>query len=144
MTIKVSKNINTLNSGEEFITFEVSPEKVEYQLALNAISNWRNLSDLLDFAISGHGYGNTDSMCGITYESDLDDYDREVEKVIIPKGQVQAYSDHHQIKEKNLTEIEYLMILRSFFEACNEIEKANSIQNEIKRNKTTYNNGYKA
>lgn len=136
MTIKVSRNIKHLSSGEEFNTYSVSPEKIEFQLALNAITHWSNLEDLVRFALSGHGYGNTDSMCGITYESDLDDYDREIDAVVIPVGQVQAYSDHFDVKEKNLTEIQYLMILKSFFEVNNELEFAETINNEIQKKKT--------
>ncbi|MGG6231508.1 hypothetical protein [Tenacibaculum sp. SDUM215027] len=139
MTIKVSRHTKHLSNGEEFITYNVSPELIEFQLALNAIAHWENLKSLVEFAISRHGYGNTDSMCGITYESDLDDYDREIENVLIPIGQIQAYSDHFEVKEKNITEVEYLMILKSFFEANYEFEFAKTINNEIQKKKTTYN-----
>lgn len=139
MKIKVSRNIKHLSSGKKFNTYSVSPEKIEFKLALNAITHWSSLEDLVRFALSGHGYGNTDSMCGITYESDLDDYDKEVEKVLIPVGHVKAYSEHFDVEEKNLTEIEYLMILKSFLEVNSELEYADTIDNEIQKKKTTYN-----
>ena len=47
--------------------------------------------ELSQFALARHGFGNSDGGFGITYPSDLDDYDREVEGVAIPVGFVQVY-----------------------------------------------------
>ena len=56
-----------------------------------AIWHWPSLDDLIRFAISRHGYGNTDGGFGVTYASDLDDYDREVDGIHIPEGYVEVY-----------------------------------------------------
>lgn len=58
---------------------------------LDAIRHWSSLQALAEFAVSHHGYGNTDGGFGVLYPGDLDDYDREVEGQFIPPGYVQVY-----------------------------------------------------
>jgi len=137
MTIKVSQHTKRSGLTGKQTRYSISPDHIEYQLALNAITHWKNHHQLVEFAIAGHGYGNSDSQCGITYPGDLDDYGREVEKVVIPAGQVQAYSDHFEVEEKNLAEIDYLLILKSFLEAIQEPQLAETIHHEIEKKPTT-------
>jgi hypothetical protein len=51
------------------------------------IGSW-NIRELAAFAEHRIGYQNTDHMVGIHYPDDLDDYDREVAGIDIPKGWV--------------------------------------------------------
>ena len=113
--ITVSKNISKLSNGEVNIYYSVQPERIEYQLALNAITSWNNKNDLLQFALERHGYCNTDSMSGITYPSDLDDFDRDVDKITINEGFILVYSEQFTPKEAYLTEEDYLTILNAYF-----------------------------
>jgi hypothetical protein len=57
----------------------------------DAIRHWHSLPQLAEFAEQHHGYGNTDGGFGVTYPSDLDDYDREVEGQFIPPRYVEVY-----------------------------------------------------
>ncbi|MFT5819996.1 MAG: hypothetical protein ACI8ZM_001230 [Crocinitomix sp.] len=129
--ITVSKNIKLLSSGEELISFSIVRNNIEFELTLNAFESWRNPDQLLDFALAGHSFGNSDSNCGITYESDLDEYDRKVDKVSIPKGYLQAYCDHFKEKEKNLSELNYLLILKSYFIAFVKPRLARKVESKF-------------
>jgi hypothetical protein len=59
--------------------------------ALISIRHWRDKLALARFAVARHGFGDSDGGFGITYPSDLDEHDREVEGVKIPEGHVLAY-----------------------------------------------------
>jgi hypothetical protein len=61
------------------------------EAAMASIRHWSKLADLAKFAADGHGFGDSDGGFGITYPTDLDEYDRDIEKVVIPNGYVQAY-----------------------------------------------------
>jgi hypothetical protein len=66
-----------------------TPDPISAVLA--SIRHWHNKANLAQFAIEGHGFGNTDGGFGITYPRDLDVHDREVEHVEIPAGYVLVY-----------------------------------------------------
>lgn len=55
------------------------------------IRAWSNTDDLLKFALTRHGYGDSNGGFGITYPGDLDEYQVEVEKELIPAGMIQVY-----------------------------------------------------
>ena len=59
--------------------------------ALIAIRHWRDKAALARFAADRHGFGDSDGGFGITYPSDLDEHDRQVEGVTIPEDHVLAY-----------------------------------------------------
>lgn len=59
--------------------------------ALISIRHWSRLEDLAAFAAERHGFGDSNGGFGITYPTDLDEYDREVDKIAIPDGHVLAY-----------------------------------------------------
>jgi hypothetical protein len=58
---------------------------------LDAIRHWSSLTEVAEFAIQRHGYGNTDGGFGVTYPGDLDEYDRVEGGIHIPKGFVQVH-----------------------------------------------------
>ena len=64
--------------------------KIDAQLR-EVIKAWSSILDLPAFAIQKRGYGDSDGGFGITYPSDLDEYQKEVERVIIPEGMIEAY-----------------------------------------------------
>lgn len=129
MKIKVTKTPQT--NPKAFTRYTITPDKPAYQLALIAITHWSNMRQLVDFALAGHGYGNTNTMSGITYETDLDDYDRTVDKVNIPVGYVQAYLEYHRLKEAILTETDYLAILKAFLESNQEVKLASLVDRKL-------------
>ena len=55
------------------------------------IEAWSRIEELPGYAMKRHGFGDSNGGFGITYPEDLDEYQREVEKVTIPAGMVQAY-----------------------------------------------------
>jgi hypothetical protein len=55
-----------------------------------AIRHWR-LPELAEFAVLRHGFGDSDGGFGVTYPTDLAEYDREVEGRSIPSGHVAVY-----------------------------------------------------
>jgi hypothetical protein len=55
-----------------------------------AISHWSRLSDLAEFAVRQHGFGDTDGGFGATYSCDLDEHDRSSGRSI-PEGKVAVY-----------------------------------------------------
>jgi hypothetical protein len=59
--------------------------------ALISIRHWRDKPALAGFAAARQGFGDSDGGFGITYPSDLDEHDRDVEGVKIPDGHVLAY-----------------------------------------------------
>ncbi len=56
-----------------------------------SISRWPRLSELAEFAVRRHGYGDTDGGFGVTYPADLDEYDRMELRQHIPSGKVMIY-----------------------------------------------------
>jgi attachment invasion locus protein len=59
--------------------------------ALVSIRHWSRLEELAQFAAERHGFGDSNGGFGITYPTDVDEYDREVDKITIPDGHVLAY-----------------------------------------------------
>lgn len=62
-----------------------------YAQIREVIVAWPCIEDLLRFAIAMHGFGDSDGGFGVTYPGDLDAYQLDVEKIIIPAGMVQMY-----------------------------------------------------
>ncbi|WP_136810751.1 hypothetical protein [Desulfosediminicola flagellatus] len=90
----------------------------EKDKVVEVIGFWSDLSQLSEFAKKRHGYGNSDGGFGITYEHDLDDYDRDVEGSFIPKGHVEVYGywgkpDGYEI---HIKEHDYLLVLAEVLE----------------------------
>ena len=109
------------NPGKSSISelYPVTPGLPEFRIAVEAICSWP-LDELSKFALARHGYGNTDGGCGVTYPSDLDDYDRQVERISIREGFVRVYTGWGFVESREdlggaeceIPETTYLEILR--------------------------------
>ena len=92
------------------------------------------------YALSRHGWGDSDGGFGVNYPTDLDEYDRQVDGVEIPSGYVLVYGfwgppDGYEFL---ITEAEYisdlLLVLPSHFLGSNEtalrslLESLNSLE----------------
>jgi hypothetical protein len=97
---------------------------------LEVIGMWSSLSELSEFAIKRHGFGNSDGGFGITYPDDQDEYGIEIEKeTVIQQGFVGAYGfwglpDGYEFQ---ISEHTYLEVLskKLIDEGCND--EANKI-----------------
>jgi hypothetical protein len=128
------KLIHDQNETAEF-QFSVEPFSAAAKAAVDAIRRWPRQSDLVEFAVKRHGYGNTDGYFGIIYPGDLDDCDQ-VSGESIPEGSVKAYAWYGETDGDThvLSELEYLDFLRQYFEACGLLDLATSVEtlhNEI-------------
>lgn len=74
--------------------------------------NWPQAEELINYANSKKGYGGDDGCYGVTYPSDLDEYDREVEKIIIPEGYLEINYWHEGNQDIHVTEKEYILELK--------------------------------
>lgn len=59
--------------------------------ALAAIRHWSDKESLVELALDGRGFGDSNGGFGVTYPDDLDDHERHVEGRNIPDGFVLAY-----------------------------------------------------
>ena len=108
------KVIHTSSAIPEF-EYDVVPRVPEHKAALDAIRNWRQLSDLASFAQKRHGYLNADTYFGVTYPDDLDEFDLS-QGEFIPDGYVSVdagYGDPNASPHLIL-ESEYLELLRQY------------------------------
>lgn len=75
-------------------------------------TGWPKPDELVQYANARHGYGGDDGYYGITYPSDLDEYQRVVEGEYIPAGAVQVHYWDGTFRDLLLYEQEYLQALR--------------------------------
>tara|TARA_R110002167_G_scaffold362307_1_gene581326 strand:+ start:3326 stop:3718 length:393 start_codon:yes stop_codon:yes gene_type:complete len=95
--------------------YTVSPHSLPRKAAVDAMRNWCAPEELSAFAVARHGFMNSDSFFGITYPTDLDEWDR-ASGESIPDGYVEAlagYGDPHS-DGLLILEAEYLELLRQF------------------------------
>lgn len=76
--------------------------------------------ELVLFANERHGFGGDDGGYGITYPSDLDAYERVVEKKFIPEGSVEIYCGAYTDEDIIITEQRYLLTLKKYLEKTNQ------------------------
>ena len=61
--------------------------------------------ELVKFANARHDFGGDDGGYGVTYPTDLDEYEREIEQQVIPEGSLEiycsAYTDEDIIISEN-------------------------------------------
>ncbi|MEL6263455.1 MAG: hypothetical protein AAFR97_15490 [Bacteroidota bacterium] len=102
----------------------------------HVIESWSELEAVVSYAVKRHGYTNTDSFFGVTYPSDLDDFDR-VQGEHIPPGFVRilnGYGDPNG-EEFDISESDYLVVLRAVVEnqgrkeLIDELERCISVAN---------------
>ncbi len=87
---------------------------------------WPSDEELVEYANAGHGFGGDDGQYGVTYSTDLDEYEKAVEKVDIPSGYLEVYYLDVEIK---LTEIEYLSYLKKHLIKSGNQKLVNMLQN---------------
>ena len=70
----------------------MQPDLPEYRCALEAIAHWTDRDQLAEMAVGRHGFGDSNGGFGVTYPTDIDEHDREVEGAYIPENCVEVYS----------------------------------------------------
>jgi len=75
---------------------------------------WPSNEQLVEYSNKRHGYGGDDGYYGVTYPSDLDEYQREVEGEYIPDGYVEINYWDGEHREIQVLETEYLSELRNY------------------------------
>jgi hypothetical protein len=100
---------------------------------LEVIASWGNLAELASFAEKRHGYGNSDGGFGVTYPGDLDEYQREVEKLFIPEGTVRLYGYWGPPNgyEVMVSEKYYLQLLAQVLKESGFIKEAGDVERFI-------------
>ena len=92
---------------------EFSADAVTEEIINNLfIYHWPDDEDLVEYAIARHGFCGNDGYYGVTYSSDLDEYDREVDGRHIPDGYVEVNFWVGEDKIVQITESKYLEILK--------------------------------
>ncbi|MEW4454482.1 hypothetical protein AB1L30_17535 [Bremerella sp. JC817] len=109
--------------------YTVEPYTAARKAAIDVIRNWSTITDLVAFAESRHGYENRDGFFGITYASDLDDFDR-ANGISIPNDYVEANAGYGASagETHQLPESEYLELLRQFLVLNNRPELATRVE----------------
>ncbi|WP_269630763.1 hypothetical protein [Pelomonas sp. BJYL3] len=72
---------------------------------------WPRPAELVQYAKARHGFGGDDGYYGVTYPSDLDDYQREVEGEHIPEGSVEVHYWDGAFRDLLVPEYEFLEVL---------------------------------
>ncbi|MCY7294875.1 hypothetical protein [Alteromonas sp. a30] len=105
----------------------------EKDKVIEEISLWSKLPELSKFAVKRHGYGNSDGGFGVTYEHDLDDYDREVEGNYIPKGCLEVYGFWGKPDgyEFHISEKDYLLVLAEVLKKEGFEPEAKEVLNKV-------------
>lgn len=84
------------------------------------IHAWTTLSQLVDFAERGHGFGNSDGGFGAIYPGDVDGYMAEVEGIHVPDGWVLLYGYAFAIPPGYEILLEESVYLRNLVEVLRE------------------------
>ena len=109
--------------------YAVTPDTAELRAIVDAIAHWRRLPELVTFALERHGYGDSDGGFGVTYQSDLDDYERSQGHKIMD-GEVEIYGfwgppDGHEF---HVPETLYLLVLGKVLEILGLLDDAHRIE----------------
>lgn len=97
------------------------------------IGVFRSIDQLAGFARERSGWGDSDGGFGVIYPKDLDEYQREVEKLCIPEGQVEVYGfwgppNGYQFLAR---EAFYLEILAAMLESQGQRDTAREVRGLI-------------
>jgi len=76
--------------------------------------NFPSDEELVEFANSRHGFGGDDGSYGVTYPTDLDAYERDIQQQVIPDGCVEIYCSAYTDKDIIISEHKYLSELDKF------------------------------
>ena len=101
----------------------------------DAIRRWSRLSELAEFAVNRHGFGDSNGGFGVTYPGDLDEYDRKVSGVHIPAGFVLVYGFWGPPRgyEVLVTEPMYLDTLAEVLSAAGHTTEAAQVRSLIEQ-----------
>ncbi|MDB4778007.1 hypothetical protein OAG68_00960 [bacterium] len=112
--------------------YRVEPHSPGLKAAVDAIRSWPRMAELASLALSRHGYSSTDSYCGITYPTDLDEMDR-THRESIPRGFIEAYAGYGDpnVEAHLVSESEYLELLRQFLIINGLQDDANRIKKPL-------------
>ena len=88
--------------------------KLEHEIR-EVIDSWPQLAQLVSFATKRHGYCDSNGGFGITYPNDLDEYQREVDRQVMPEPMVEVFGYWGQTNSYSMlvTEAQYLRVLAS-------------------------------
>ena len=84
---------------------------------------------LVQFANERHGFGGDDGGYGVTYPSDLDAYEREIEQQFIPVGSVEIYCSAYTDKDIIIPEKLYFTVLKKHLEATGQYDLVCELKN---------------
>ena len=90
---------------------------------------WPTPERLVEYATSRHGFCGDGGYYGVTYPSDLDEYQIQVEGEFIPDGSVELHYWDGSHRDLLVLEREYLDALRDHLRAIGRSELANMLQN---------------
>ncbi len=123
--------INRSKNAPGFDRFEVEPPLQHVQCVLRAICHASSLELLVQCILGRYGFGDSDGGFGVTYSTDLDEYDREVEGVSIPQGWVEAYCfwGSPDGYETQIPEHEFVDIVHQALVADNRLDLAAAVSN---------------
>lgn len=112
------------------LTYLLDPETPALRAVVESIQRASRLSELADFALARHGYGDSDGGFGVTYPADLDEHDLRVDAVSIPTGHVLVYGfwgppDGY---EYVVPETDYLDVLAAILDAHNLPAQAEQVR----------------
>jgi len=104
---------------------------MELEKIINHIFTYSFPTDeqLVRFANDRHGFGGDDGGYGVTYPSDLDAYEREVEQQFIPEGSIEIYCSAYTDKDIIITEKQYLAALKQYLDATSQHDLAYELKN---------------
>lgn len=91
--------------------------------------SWPDDEGLVKYALDRHGFGGDDGCYGVTYPSDLDEYQREVEGELIPEGCVEISYWDGQDQEIQCKEHEYLSALKAHLLSSGAVSLAEKLEN---------------
>jgi hypothetical protein len=94
-------------------------------------SNWPSDEKLVEYAIKGHCFGGDDGYYGVTYPSDLDEYQRVVDGEFIEIGFVELSFWDGSFQTLHVTEVDYLTALQEHLENGGKSSLAKIIENKI-------------
>ncbi|WP_347905537.1 hypothetical protein [Pseudomonas purpurea] len=97
------------------------------------IGVFQGIDQLAGFARERSGWGDSDGGFGVIYPEDLDEYQREVEKLCIPDGQVEVYGFWGPPNGYQFLAMErfYLEILASMLESLGQRDSAQEVRELI-------------
>ena len=94
-------------------------------------NSWPSDAELVEYAVKRHGYGGDDGYYGVTYPTDLNEYEIVVERRCIKDGNVEiAYWDG-DFQAIQITEAAYLEALEANLRSNENAALANKVRSVI-------------